>query len=106
MEREEDKPVITRIAATLFPKSSDNEVEVKIASVHKLPFVSKNNKQEESEEQEDSLPKIRVKAEIAGENVQKFATAQGAAAHLKVLKIKRIGLTALHKTVSWLATKK
>jgi hypothetical protein len=109
----EDRSITTRVVASLFPKGDDGKAKPALKPSEKKSdivssFSSKNSDTVvlETVNEEDDLPKIRVRAEEKGEKVKKFATAKGASMHLTAVKAKRAGLSALHKAVGWLAANK
>jgi len=85
--------IIGRATAAIFPKKEDKS-ETKGFRVAPL-----------AESSDDSVPKIRLKAEEKGKQVKEFASASGAAMHTRVVAAKRTGLRILHKTVSLLVPK-
>lgn len=114
--KKDDSITIKSVAAALFPKveefkkkPTESGKKLSDSSTPRLTAptaVESKDLMSISTDDEENLPEIRIRAEVQGEKVKKFATAQGASIHLKVMKAKRIGLTALHKTVSWLTPNK
>ncbi len=94
--------------AKLNKKENDEKVVSEIMQLESSKELDDLKSKSEPTEvaEEKTLPKIRLRVEEEAGKVKQFATAQGLSMHLKVVKVKRAGLGALHKVATWLKPKK